>query len=315
MKNIIFTLLILCVFTITYGQDQTISKSYKDIKTIRLATASGDIELKKSSGSEVKVVLKHSYDSDEFEPVFEVNGGRLTLEEKFDRGNHSGNSKWSLEIPDGISLKVNTGSGDVSVDGLNIDMTSNTGSGNIMLTSVKGDLDFNTGSGDIEIEKAEGEVKLNTGSGRITASNGTGFYSFNAGSGDIRLSKLKGDFRINTGSGDVSGKELTLTGSSSFNTGSGDATVTLSSALDFNISVNSGSGNSTLNFNGNAINGQVVMSANKRGGDIVAPFKFDSEEVIDDHNSNARIEKTAKIGNKDIKIRVSTGSGTAEIAK
>jgi len=85
--------------------------------------------------------------------------------------------------------------------------------------------------------------------------------------------------------------------------------------LDYNISVNSGSGNAQLNFNNNPVSGEVVMTANKRNGNIVAPFKFDKEETIDDDHNSQRIRKTAKLGNKDILIRVSTGSGTAEISK
>jgi hypothetical protein len=313
MKNISFILLLLIAF-VSYGQEQTVTKNFKGIKSIRLATASGDITLKKGSGTDVNVVLKHTYDKDEFEPVFEESDGRLEIEEKFDRGSHNGSSKWTLEIPDNLDVKINTGSGDIKVDGLNIELRSNTGSGNVLITSVKGDLDFNTGSGDIEIEKGDGEIRLNTGSGRIQANGGTGVYSFNAGSGDMRIENLNGDFRVNTGSGNINAKGIAVNGSSSFNTGSGSASVTLAGALNHSISVNSGSGNSTLNFNGNAINGEVVMTANKRG-EIVAPFKFDKEEEIRDGNNSSRIEKTAKLGTKDIRIKVGTGSGTAEIVK
>jgi hypothetical protein len=314
MKNISFILLLLIAF-VSYGQDQTVTKTFKGIKTIRLSTASGDITLKKGSGSDVSVLLKHTYNKDEFEPVFEENSGRLTIEERFDRGSHSGHSNWTLEIPDNLDVKINTGSGNITIDGLNIELRSNTGSGDVLITSVKGDLDFNTGSGDIEIEKGEGEIRLNTGSGNIRANGGTGIYSFNAGSGNIRLENLNGELRVNTGSGNINAKAIAVNGSSSFNTGSGTANVTLGAALNHSISVNSGSGSSTLNFNGNPISGEVVMTANKRGGEIIAPFKFDKEEVIEDGGNNERIEKTAKIGTKDIRIRVGTGSGKAEITK
>lgn len=314
MKKLLSILLLLTAF-VTYAQDKTVTKNFKGIKSIRLSTASGDIALKKGSGSDVNVSLKHSYDNDEFEPVFEESAGRLTIEERFDRGSHHGSANWTLEIPDNLDVKVNTGSGNITVDGLNIELRSNTGSGDVIITSVKGDLDFNTGSGDIEIEKADGEIRLNTGSGQIRANGGTGVYSFNAGSGNIKLESLNGDLKVNTGSGNITAKAITVNGSSSFNTGSGSATVTLAGPLNHNISVNSGSGNSTLNFNGNTIAGEVVMTANKRGGDIVAPFKFDKEETIEDGHNNSRIEKTAKIGSKDIRIRVGTGSGKAEITK
>jgi hypothetical protein len=316
MKNTIFATLLLLTSAVIFAQDKTISKSFSDVKSIRLNTASGDITLKKASGKEVKVEVKYSFDDNEFEAVMEQGANQLTLEEKFANGSHSGNSRWTLEVPDNTRIKINTGSGDITIDQLTLDIKSNSGSGDVTLTGVKGEMDFNTGSGEIELNEVDGEVSLNTGSGTIRASKGTGSYSFNAGSGKIKLDELKGDFSVNVGSGDIDAKGVTLTGSSSFNSGSGDSRVTLGSALDYSISVNSGSGNSTLNFGGNAISGEVIMTANKRGGEIIAPFKFDKEETIDDNNrSNERIQKTAKLGSKNISIKVATGSGTAEIAK
>jgi len=315
MKNtfLLSFLLISCIFA--FAQDKTISKSFSNIKNIRLSTGSGDINLKKATGSDVKLTLKYSYADDEFTPVIEESSGRLILKEEFSRGSHSGRSSWSLEVPDNLRISINTGSGDLTIDNISTDIKSNSGSGNVMLTGVSGVLDFNTGSGDLELEAVGGDVSINVGSGTIRATNGTGNYSFNAGSGNIRVGQLKGDFSMNVGSGSIQAKGLSFTGSSSFNSGSGDATVTLAGPLDHNISVNSGSGNATLNFSGNAISGEVVMTANKKGGNIVAPFNFDKEEVIDDNHSQERIQKTAKLGAKNIVIKVGTGSGTAEIAK
>lgn len=315
MKHIIITTFVLCFCIISYGQDKTINKSFENVKSIRLTTSSGNINLKKGSGSSVKLTLKYSYSDDEFKPIFEENSGKLTLKEDFSRGNHSGNSNWDLELPDNISLNINTGSGDLSIAELQADVKTNLGSGDIDIHNVKGDLNFNTGSGNIELHKFEGEIRLNTGSGDIRAEGGSGSFSFNAGSGNIKLIKLNGDFSMNTGSGNIKAEDLGINSSSSFNTGSGDATVVLSSELNHSISVNSGSGDATLNFNGNEIGGLITMTANKRGGNIVAPFKFDKEETIEDNNSSARIQKTAKLGSKDIQIKIGTGSGTAEISK
>ncbi len=316
MKNTFFTFLVMLLSIFVSAQDRTVNKTFSNIKSIRLNTSSGDITLKKGAGKDVKVTLVHSYDSDEFTPILEESGGRLTLEEKFEHGSHSGDSKWTIEMPDDLKINVTTGSGNISIDALRIDLKSNAGSGNATLTSVKGTLDFNAGSGDIEIDDSDGEISTNTGSGNIRATNTRGSLAFNAGSGDIKVSKLNGDISVNTGSGNIQAKDVTLTGASSFNTGSGDANVALAGPLNNNISVNSGSGNSTLNFNGNEISGEVVMTANKRSGEIVAPFNFDKEETVNDSNSSQeRIRKTAKIGNKDITIKIGTGSGTAQITK
>ncbi len=315
MKHSIFASILLFLVTVAFGQEKTENKTFKNIKSIRLSTASGDITIKKSASAETKVNVRYSYDDDEYTVVMEESEGRLVLEEKFDRGSHSGNSFWTLEVPDNTSLKLNSGSGNIVITDLTADVRSNTGSGDIELTAVKGELDFNTGSGDATLERMDGELKLNTGSGNISLRDSKGIYDLNAGSGDIRFDKVSGEFEVNTGSGDIKANSVTIAGSSKFNTGSGNATVSLGGDLKSSISVNSGSGDSRLEFNGRPISGTVVMTANKSGGDIVAPFKFDKEETIDNGGSQKQIRKTAKVGDQDITIRIGTGSGTAEISK
>ncbi len=183
------------------------------------------------------------------------------------------------------------------------------------ITSVKGKIDFNTGSGNIDVKDTDGNISLNTGSGDINATDGLGKFSSNAGSGNIRLDKLKGNLAMNTGSGDIQAENISIDAPGKFNTGSGDATVSLAGELNHDISVNSGPGDATLKFNGAPISGEVIMTANERNGDIVAPFKFDKEETIEDKHSSPRIRKTAKLGSGDITIKIGTGSGTAAITK
>lgn len=55
------------------------------------------------------------------------------------------------------------------------------------------------------------------------------------------------------------------------------------------------------------------MTANKRHGEISAPFLFDKEEEIDNGGSTT-IKKTAKFGSGSNKIKVGTGSGEASIS-
>lgn len=311
-------MLTLCCLAMVFhlqAQEKTINKTFSNVETIQLSTGSGNITIKKSQGAGVNVSITHSYDGDEFTPVFEENNGKLIMKEKFSEGNHSGNSAWTIAVPDNVSLNLNSGSGDVTIAGVSTDVKSNLGSGNVSISAVKGELTFNTGSGDINLNDTQGELAFNTGSGDIRAEGGTGNFRLNAGSGDIDLTGLSGTFDCNTGSGDLDSKNVTIEGPAKFNSGSGDAIVALSGQLNHSIDVASGSGDARLRFNGTAIEGQVIMTANKHNGKIVAPFDFDSEETIENNNSSARIRKTARLGSKDIQIKVSTGSGTAEISK
>jgi hypothetical protein len=315
MKQLLVITFLLAATTAMHAQEKTVNKNFKNIRIIRLNTSSGDVILRKSNSTDVDLNLRYSYDEDEFKPTIDESNGTLTIKEEFSRGNHSGSSSWELTVPNDARVNLNTGSGNLTMDGVNAEVKTNLGSGDIELTSVKGKLDFNTGSGNIELTDTNGDVSLNTGSGNIQASKSSGDFSFNAGSGNIRLKEIKGDLSMNTGSGDINATSIIINGSSKFNTGSGNATVSLAGDLDHDISVNSGSGDATLDFNGSPISGEVIMTANERNGNIVAPFKFDKEETIKENNSSARIQKTAKLGNKDITIKVGTGTGTATITK
>ena len=312
-KNLLLALIMIGSIGL-HAQEKTINKSYQGIKEIELNTASGDCELVKGGGS-VEVTLIHSYDDDVFEAIFDQDGSTLSIEEKF-RSNSSshGSSKWKLVVPENIEINFNTGSGNLKAKSLDIEVKSNSGSGDVNLDNVSGDIKVNTGSGDIDVNTFDGELVANAGSGDIDLGDSKGTFKINLGSGDIEANKLTGEFSMNVGSGDIMASDLSLTAASSFNSGSGDAQVVLKSALKNDISIASGSGNATLDFNGLEIQGEITMKANKRHGDISAPFEFDkvSEE---EHGSQTIITKTAKIGNSDIKIKVSTGSGRATIEK
>ena len=148
----------------------------------------------------------------------------------------------------------------------------------------------------------------------MSVSQASGEVELNCGSGDISLDNINGEIAANTGSGDVAAKSVILADESAFNSGSGDVYVSLTESLKHDISVNSGSGDAVLDFNGNAINGTVVMTANKKNGEIHAPFPFDKEEEID-NNGHTTLKKTAKLGDGSVDIRIGTGSGDAKISE
>ena len=314
-QKILILVLMMAVSIGLQAQEKTISKSFAGIKEININTASGDCKIVKGASDKVEVTLVYSYDDDVFEAIFEQDGGTLNIKEKFNRNSNSrGSSDWKLMVPENIMVNFNTGSGDLNAKGLAIEIKSNTGSGDIHLDNVSGKVKVNTGSGETSVNYFDGELKVNTGSGDVDLGDSRGTFRINVGSGDIDANKLTGEFLINVGSGDIDANDLTLTDASSFNSGSGDAKVVLKSALKNDISINSGSGNATLDFNGIEIAGDITMKANKKHGDISAPFEFDN--VTEEEQGNQTIvKKTAKIGNSDVKIKISTGSGRATIEK
>lgn len=312
------TLLIFFSTLLTVQAQEKIERTFTGIKNIRLTTSSGNGTIKKSSSNEVKVTIEFTYDEEDYTPKFDQSGDRLYIEEDFRRSRWTkGYAEWTLEIPDGLELEFKTGSGNIEVLGVDVELNSNTGSGNIQVDRVNGSVRANTGSGNISIRDVAGRTSANTGSGSIRLDNVKvqNGARFNTGSGNIRAREIEGELDFNTGSGNIDVEDAIITGNSSFNTGSGNAQVTLAAELDYDLSLNTGSGNATLDFNGQDIAGEFYMRANDKDN-IRAPFRFDKEYEPSRNNGyrgrNGYV-KEAKIGSKNIKIRITTGSGSAVV--
>ncbi len=314
-------LLALCLATSVYGQ-KTINKTFSGIEDIRINIASGNGIIKKGNSDEVKVTLEYTYDDDDYEPSFDQNGSTLRIREEFDRGrrnwNIRGKSKWTLEIPDGLMVDMNTGSGNIEITGLKVELDANSGSGNVDVENITGDTRLTTGSGNIYARNMNGRLKANTGSGTIRVSDVDGDTNLSTGSGNIRASRLKGGLEMTTGSGNVDALGIIVTDYSRFFTGSGNVDVELGGEPNSDIELNTGSGNATLDFNGVTIEGRFTMEASSKNS-ISAPFSFDKEYDEESgsgwRSRNKRYVKEAKIGSKDIRIDISSGSGSARVRK
>jgi len=317
MKTNRFNLLAFLILLTIVANAQSVNKTFNGVKKIELTTSSGDLKLEKSSSDEVAIRMTYTYSTSDFQPVLEQHGSTLVLKEDFKAKKHvSGTSRWTLAIPDGLEVKLNSGSGNIEVSNLKISANTNTGSGNYTWRNVSGDSKINTGSGDIIITEYDGKINMNTGSGDISIDNINGDVKANAGSGNLLLTKVKGGVQANSGSGNVKASELQLTNKGSFNSGSGDVLVVLTTPLANDLSINSGSGDAVLDNKGLKLEGKLVMSANKRNGEIKAPYSFEKTEEINENGDNSvTIRKTVQLGASPIQIKISTGSGTAEVIK
>lgn len=316
MMKLKTTLVLLLIGTAVFAQKK-INKSFEGIDRITMGTSSGDCILKKASGNMVELEVVY-YDED-FDPQIEQNGSTLRIKEvgrNRNRGwsNYEKSPVWTLSVPDDIDVKFSTGSGDFMASDLNLEMDVNAGSGDIELKDMKGDIKSNTGSGDLMLIGFDGYISSNTGSGDLSIRDAKGELQLNCGSGDIEIDNADGSISANVGSGDIEADNVIVKNKSSFNSGSGDVEVSLGDTPTANLSVNSGSGDAELDYNGNEITGTVVMKANKRHGDIKAPFSFDTTEEIDNYNQTT-IKKTKKFDNSAVEIRIGTGSGLARIEK
>jgi hypothetical protein len=206
---------------------------------------------------------------------------------------------YDITLPAQTKLTSHTGSGDMTISGLQLPMTAKTGSGNITIerisaetrvssgsgdlkiNSIKGILYAETGSGNIRADDVAGDVFANTGSGNVEVSQSAGgSVKAETGSGNIKLHGVKGGLRASAGSGDIHA-EGEPTADWRLGAGSGNITLKVPSQASFNIDARTSSGTLKVNhpvtmqgtlarnhIQGKVGNGGVLLDVHTGSGDI-----------------------------------------------
>jgi len=118
---------------------------------------------------------------------------------------HNISIDYEIQVPPDAFLNAETGSGNVTDDGVGANAKLNTGSGSIHATGLQGGFTVETGSGSIYAEQVgTGDVKAETGSGSIELKNLHGGLHAETGSGSIKAGGTpSAQWRLQTGSGSV----------------------------------------------------------------------------------------------------------------
>jgi DUF4097 and DUF4098 domain-containing protein YvlB len=311
-------------------QDEEISKTFKKKENVKISVASANCSIKKSNSGEITIKIIHTYDKDDYVPVFTEGSNQLTIKEEFKENNMSGKAQWFIEIPDNTNINFNSASGDVTCEDLKCKLNLNTASGDVKLNRLYGELKIHTASGDVKIEDANNKITLKTASGDATINNAEGNVEISSASGDVKAQNIKGKISLSTASGnliinhlsgeiktssasgDVEISDLSLLKATSFNTVSGNINLELSKPITEDVSFSSVSGNVKIDFNGNATDGLYEMKAKSRSGSINVPSSF---ELVSSDENDSRTEKTYKSGSGKPNIKMNTVSGTLSINK
>lgn len=189
----------------------------ESVTALTVDSGSGDITVIESdrSGIAVSETLRWRGDDDaKPRSTHEVAGGRLTLTYECPGGLvRNCGIDYRVEIPRGLGVKVESGSGEVVLRDLSGDVEVSNGSGGIDGNGLTGKrLVGETGSGDVEVRfgSAPDNVEIETGSGNGVVWLPDGEYHVRAdsGSGEERV-EVKQDggsprkIVVSTGSGDI----------------------------------------------------------------------------------------------------------------
>lgn len=116
-----------------------------------------------------------------------------------------GGSRIDLEIkvPRQTRVEVDSGSGAVSVEGVEGSVEIDVGAGEVALRRVGPKVRVDTGSGSVLVEDCRGPVAVDTGTGRVEVNGIDGELHVDTGLGPVTASRVHGDVEVDTGGGDV----------------------------------------------------------------------------------------------------------------
>ncbi len=180
---------------------------------LSISTGSGNVHLTRTSDNQVHIVgrVKSSWGANEdrvreiaANPPIEQTGNIIRIGAHHENL-HNISIDYEIQAPADVFLDANSGSGDITDDGIGDGTKLSTGSGNIHATGLHGGFTVDTGSGDIYADQTgQGDVKAQTGSGNIELRNLHGGLRAGTGSGEIKVAGAPSDpWHLETGSGNV----------------------------------------------------------------------------------------------------------------
>ncbi|MBN2364834.1 MAG: hypothetical protein EH225_01620 [Calditrichaeota bacterium] len=216
--------LIAATMAADFQKKEQLNLEAEGIKTLKVDCAAGFLKISGIKESNVIAVqadiILNNIESDRAEEFLEKylrlelirdgNTARLVSQFDFKKSffgslfgeNPGGVVDLTVQVPEGMDVEVDDGSGFIVIKDLTSDVEIDDGSGEITLKNISGNIRIDDGSGEISIENISGDVSIDDGSGEISIRNITGNVRIDDGSGSINIDGVEKDVRIiDSGSG------------------------------------------------------------------------------------------------------------------
>lgn len=200
---------------------------------------------------------------------------------------HSCSVDYDVTVPQGTQVKLETISGQITVDNLEGDLEVEATSGEVEVTEVTGDVDVSTVSGGIELADVTGSAVVDSTSGSIGASGEGDLLEASSTSGTVDLSGFTADeVRVSSTSGDT-------TIGSGFNTLEAD-TVSGSIEIDTDTTFD-------------------LMAVETTSGSVNARVPDEAYDISGESTSGSRDFGVDTSADADSRIEANTTSGSVRI--
>lgn len=231
MKNLVFTIVTLLVFSESFAQEGEfhLNKEYKIASDglVDLNTSDGKVFITGSARSTAKVKIDRkittkgwTWGQDNFRVDVSEENGNLTIEEKSGGahiavvGYYSEEYKIEIEVPEGVSLKVRGDDGDYYIRNINGSISLNLDDADAELSGCKGnDFEFRLDDGDIRMDQGRGSLSISGDDADVQIHKGDfSAIRANIDDGDLILETSladNGDYFIESQDGTIS---LNITG-------------------------------------------------------------------------------------------------------
>ncbi|MGW6541328.1 DUF4097 family beta strand repeat-containing protein [Streptomyces massasporeus] len=113
-------------------------------------------------------------------------------------------AKHRIEVPRGVTVKVEEGDGSVRARGFRDPLSIRTGDGSVRVTDTTGPLELRTGDGSIRADVSSRDIRTHTGDGSVRLELGVvpDRVESRSGDGSVTIAVPRSTYRVTTGTGD-----------------------------------------------------------------------------------------------------------------